>query len=233
MSARGIHSLTKSTKKHLRLKLEHEFGDSIQIFADTKGKLLVVPDCITMQDIVSEYCDMERELKTWKDKSTNVSKIIDQSASFLKATIKDEKKTTTWPYHPSDVEKESFIAPEYLRWFLISLLTGDPEHKHPSRRVTMLMESFSQDVVYAVTCGIQKPPKHIQLPYMIKTLTGNTELIRTLNRLGHGISYSQLEENDTALCLQKLAANLNQQTLIPRGIQPYVFTNLAWDNIDR
>ena len=233
MSARGIHSLTESTKKHLRRKLEQELGDCIHIFADTKGKLVVVPDCITIQDIVSEYCDMERELKTWKDKSTNILKIIDQSSSFLRETIKDEKKTTIWPYHPSDVEKESFTAPEYLRRFLIGLLTGDPEQKHPSRRVTMLTESFRQDVVYAVTCGMQKPPKHILLPYMVKTLTGNTELIRTLNRLGHGISYSQLEENDTALCLQKLAANLNQQTLIPTSIQPYTFTNLAWDNIDR
>ena len=128
------------------------------------------------------------------------------------------KTTTTWPYHPSYVEKESFTAPEYLQQFLIGLLTADPEHKHQSLRVRMLMESFSQDVVYAVKCGMQKPPKHILLPFMIKTLTGNTELIRTLNRLGHGMSYAQLEENDTALCLQKLAANLNQQTLIPTSI---------------
>jgi len=100
MSARGIHSLTESTKKHLRRKLEQELGDCIQIFADTKGKLVVVPDCITMQDIVSEYCDMERELKTWKDKSTNISKIIDQSSSFLRATIKDEKKTNNLALSP-------------------------------------------------------------------------------------------------------------------------------------
>lgn len=36
-------------------------------------------------------------------------------------------------------------------------------------------------------------------------VVGNIELIQTLNKLGHGVSYSQLEENDTALCLQKLA----------------------------
>ena len=80
---------------------------------------------------------------------------------------------------------------------------------------------------------MQKPPRHILLPCMVETLTGNTEFIKTLNRLRHGIPYSQLEENDTSLCLQKLTANLNQQALIPRSIQPYTFTKLAWDNIDR
>ena len=54
-----------------------------------------------------------------------------------------------------------------------------------------------------------------------------------LNKFGHGVSYSQLEENDTALCLPKLATGLNQRVALPASIKPYVFTNLAWDNIDR
>ena len=55
-----------------------------------------------------------------------------------------------------------------------------------------------------------------------------------LNRFGHGVSYSQLEENDTALSLQKIAAFffLHQKTILPDTIQPNMFTNLASDNID-
>ena len=59
------------------------------------------------------------------------------------------------------------------------------------------------------------------------------EIIRTLNKFGHGVSYPQLEENDTALCLQKLATGLNHGVALPASIKPYVFTNLAWNNIDR
>ena len=62
---------------------------------------------------------------------------------------------------------------------------------------------------------------------------GYTELIQTQNKLGHGVSYSQLEENNTALCLQKLATDSNQRVVLPASIKPHVFTNLAWDNIDR
>ena len=52
--------------------------------------------------------------------------------------------------------------------------------------------------MYAVTCGETKPPKQVLLSYGVKTLTGNVERMQILNRFGHGISYSQLEENDTA-----------------------------------
>ena len=45
--------------------------------------------------------------------------------------------------------------------------------------------------------------------------------------------FIKLDENDTALCLQKLATGLNHRVALPASIKPYVFTNLAWDNIDR
>ena len=106
-----------------------------------------------------------------------------------------------WPYHPSDVDDSAHIAiPNQLERFLVGLLTGDPDNKIQSHRVTTLVESFSQDMIYAVTRGQHKqhkPPKHILLPYTVKALTGNIEIIRTLNKFGHGVSYDQLEENDT------------------------------------
>ena len=68
---------------------------------------------------------------------------------------------------------------------------------------------------------------------MVRTQTWNKELIKTLNCLRHGVSYSQLEENDTAFCLEKLEGMGEGQSLMPSNLKPYVFTNLAWDNIDR
>ena len=53
-----------------------------------------------------------------------------------------------------------------------------------------------------------------------------------LNRLGHSVSYSQVEEIDTALCLQKLSQS-EGGVAVPRNIHAGVFTTLAWDNIDR
>ena len=58
-------------------------------------------------------------------------------------------------------------------------------------------------------------------------------MIRLLNRSGHGISYSKLEEIDTALCLKKLASVDESSIPLPETIQPNIPTTLAWDNIDR
>jgi hypothetical protein len=92
------------------------------------------------------------------------------------------------------------------------LLDKDGYGSIHSDKVNRLIHSFSQDLIYAVTHGKQKTPKHVLLSYAIKTLTGNVELIQIVNRLGHGIAYSQLEENDTALCLQKLASIANHHS---------------------
>ena len=85
-----------------------------------------------------------------------------------------------------------------------TLLTGNTENttEYP-RRVQRLVNSSGQDIIFGVTGGRQKPPKQILLPYAVKTLTNAVELIQVLNRREHGIAYSQIEEINTALWLQK------------------------------
>ena len=84
-----------------------------------------------------------------------------------------------------------------------------------------------------MTGGRKKPPKHILLPYAVKTLTNNVELIQILNRYGHGLAYSQIEAFNTALCLKKMALTPENAVPLSDNIKPYISTSLAWDNIDR
>ena len=44
--------------------------------------------------------------------------------------------------------------------------------------------------------------------------------------------YSQLEEINTALCLQKFAATPGNKVSRPENIYSFIGTTLAWDNID-
>lgn len=234
MLSSGITLMKDSTRKHIHRKLESELGNAVNIFPDDTGKLLMVPESVTLNDVVLENQNLQRELKVWRAKSTDFNKIIDQTSSQIRLIIKEQKTVTPWPIHPADVKDSAHVSiPDQLERLLVGLLTGNPETKIQTQRVSTLVQSFSQDLIYAVTCGQHKPPKHLLLPYAVKTLTGNIELIKTLNKLGHGVSYSQLEENDTALCLQKLAAACYQRVVLPASIKPHVFTNLAWDNIDR
>ena len=190
-----------------------------------------MPGNLSKKEIVKSKIVLGKELAKMKLKVTEIQRIVDRSAVYMRNAILDMKWATPWPILPSDVSIEQFSVPEVLYRFLMGLLTSNPVMKNPFPRVKILVQSFSEDIIYAVTCGKTKPPKHILLSYGVKTLTGNVEIIQMPNRFGHGVSYSQLE--NTALCLQKLAANLNQTTILPGTIQPNLFTNIAWDNIDR
>ena len=43
----------------------------------------------------------------------------------------------------------------------------------------------------------------------VKSLTGNVEWITILNRFGHGLSYSQIEEVETALAENQISKQQN------------------------
>ena len=61
---------------------------------------------------------------------------------------------------------------------------------------------------------------------------GKKELVQFVKRLGHGLSYHQLEENETSLCRKKISSISAGSILLPQYIQPYSFPTLAFDNID-
>ena len=201
-----INSIRDSTRKHIHRRLESELANSVQIYPDYKGKLLMVPDSVQLRDAVLEIRSLRKELGIWKTKVTDLMKITDQVSSAIRSAVKEDKEPT--PFHPSDVTSTDWPIPYQLERFLIGLLTGDPDVKCPSHRVSTLVQSFGQDLVYV---GNKSHPSIC----FSRMLTGNVEIIKLLNKFGHCVSYSQLEENETALCLQKLAASLNQKIALP------------------
>ena len=49
-------------------------------------------------------------------------------------------------------------------------------------------------MIFTASKGLVKPPKHIALPVSVQSMTGSCEpSVTILNRLGHGISYTELE----------------------------------------
>ena len=53
----------------------------MHIFPDDRGWLLMVPDSVTLQDVVLENQSQKRELKIWNSKATNINKITDQASA--------------------------------------------------------------------------------------------------------------------------------------------------------
>ena len=91
--------------------------------------------------------------------------------------------------------------------------------------------SIGQDILYLASHGTAKTPKHVSLPFLVKSKTGSVEIITVLNKLGHGISYSQLEEIETGIAEVQTKA-IENGTLLPSNCQLNIVTTFAFDNND-
>ncbi|CAH3173032.1 unnamed protein product [Porites lobata] len=100
-----------------------------------------------------------------------------------------------------------------------------------SPEVHRLALSLSQDLIHSATRGRIKTPKNVVLPMTVKSLTGNAELITILNRFGHSLSYSQIEEVETALAEMQIAKRQNR-VFVPSVCYPNVPGVFCWDNND-
>jgi len=100
-----------------------------------------------------------------------------------------------------------------------------------SSDVHRLVISIAQDLIYCVSRGRVKTPKHISLPLTVKSLTGNAEVITLLNRFGHGLSYTQLEELETAIAQQQADKQRNG-VVLSDVCAPNVPGVFCWDNND-
>ena len=92
-----------------------------------------------------------------------------------------------------------------LAWILTSdtefsteQITNLPNHVH------RWIISLGQDLIHCVSRGCTKTPQHVLLPMTVKSLTRNAELVTLLHRFGHGLSYSQIEELETAIAEQQI-----------------------------
>ena len=105
----------------------------------------------------------------------------------VKKEIKEMKDSMPWPPQPNDLTPDKIEIPQSLRVFLEPVMDTRPAR---------LMNSVAQDIIY-VSAGRIRTVKSVLLTSLVKALTNNTELMHTLNRFGHGISYTLLMEAET------------------------------------
>ena len=94
-----------------------------------------------------------------------------------------------------------------------------------------LVNSIAQDLIFAATGGEKKTLKHIQLGISIKHKTGSRNVIEWLNRLGHSLSYKEVNVIETSLAEEH--SNLEEpRKYVPNNIQPSTMVTFVYDNCD-
>ena len=219
----GNSDSTELQAKNLKRKIEIKFADRLQFFQTSEGKFILFPLNIEMEMLVIQNVELREKISTLE---AELEDVVHRCALLIRNDIKI--KTQLSPDQTPDV-----MIPDSTQQFLRTLLTGDINSASETKRIQRLIWSYGQDFVHGVTCARVKTPKHVLLPCAVKNLTGNVKLINYLNRLGHSLSYSQIEEIETSIALYKISQVQDRHIVLPNGIVPSVLTHLAWDNIDR
>ena len=82
MLSLGIE-IQECTRKHLRRKLETDFGNMLHIISNASGKLLVFPVSLSSDNLVRENQELKKELSTLKEDTENVPHVLAKAALHL------------------------------------------------------------------------------------------------------------------------------------------------------
>ena len=218
-----------SAKRNLKRRITAEFGDSVSFIKINNGRIYIIAGHISNTDLAQQLIESELELSKMKTSTTN-EEMLWQAAEHLHKLLQSVKHEKPWPPLPEELTEDYVDVPdEVLRFFkiMISGTASDTSAACHSKAV-----SLSQDSIFMANNGKIIPAKHILLPWVVKALTGSTEIIKILNRLGNSISLSKLEEIITALVVMKCGED-GEDIPLPKCIQKSITTILGYDNIDR
>ena len=133
--------------------------------------------------------------------------------------IKDLNPQMSWPPKEDDLKpsRTTDYLPHLLDVFLTALITGKSLNSESSstERTIRLKESFAQDIVFSVTNGVIKTPKSVLFPSVVKALCNNTEIVKLINKHGHGVSYDLVEEIETEYALKVINEPRENRVVIP------------------
>ena len=107
-----------------------------------------------------------------------------------------------------------------------------PTHHTPGDDVCQYVESFSQNLVYAVSRGDFLTEKHVILGTGLHSLTGQKTPIKLLRSLGHSCTYDKVRLIETAEAelIQHLRSLEHPLPLVPASDTGKVLTYFWWDN---
>lgn len=159
-------------------------------------------DDISVEEVIDSTTFDEEEV------DLDRARTVYSAASVLRQTLLDVQKSMPFPPSPMDLLEDSVEVPTAVYNFLAWLVSPDASEGHisldvraelPSSEVHRKVLSIGQDLLYCVSHGRVKTPKHVSLSVAVKQMTGSSQVVSLLNRFGHGVSESQLSEIDTAM----------------------------------
>ncbi|CAC5360782.1 unnamed protein product [Mytilus coruscus] len=241
----GVHVL-KYNPTRLKARLVNKFGDNLTFWrSGRQNSLLVFCSSVPTGQIVqtaiesSTLVQSNNTLNAAVGKEDIVTSIFYAAKAIRNVISLDSKSNIPWPPTGESISENNIVIPDLLYNFLALLLTDDSKHASisPSKLdissevLHRRIMSLAQDLIYSVSKGYTKTPKHVALAIYLKTQTGSSEIVKIINKFGHSVSYDQVEEIETSIA-EQMIMNTEDDIFIPSIIRKGVFSSFCWDNND-
>ena len=133
-----------------------------------------------------------------------------------------------WLPSEQEITTKNASIPTLLPFFLENLLYSSDKQTH---RQNPIISSIAQDLIYNTTNGKSKRVKHVEYGLCTKRKPGSRKLITWLNRLGHSISYHDVDHVETHIAEEQIA-NVTTAAYVPNNIRLQEFVMFVYDNGD-
>ncbi|XP_065673593.1 uncharacterized protein LOC136090680 [Hydra vulgaris] len=204
-----------------------EFGGSVQLWSPKYGYSFLYNDSIEKGKIIEVFLKTIENLEK-KNNSKPIEQLIDHVAKEIRSEVLSMIKTYfKWPPNEDELLRVKTEIPPLLHQLFAKILF----RARVSKRGIVKINSLCEDVIYNVTNGHHRCSKHVLLGLSTKRKTGSKELVKWLSKLGHGISYDEVNYLETFLA-QNAMQNQIFKSFCPSVLQPSKFVTFVWDNND-
>ena len=211
----------------LKQRLKEKYADNITFFQPNQQCVEVVLRTNNLTEVMSFMTDTDKCLK--------------EVARRLRSDLLnycDKIGENSWPPTIESVREEYGEPPASVQLFLSCVLRDNEVSKRQKTNKTdtlsRLIESFTADLVNAVSRGKILTPKHYLVGLGVHNMTGQKTPVTILNKLGHSISYTKVCDIETSLAehVVEKAENFNVLPLLPEDEEMIIPTWFWTDNFD-
>lgn len=210
-----------------RSRLLKHFGPNLGEWNSQNSGYVFYDKEIPIEQILEVTKKLHTETKNLKDAPID-ERIKDVASELRKEVLDMNDSFSNWPPTEDQLIESETTIPLLLKTFLTALLS---KRAQPSSRKQTKIDSIGQDIIYCIKNGKSRTLKHTLLSLCCKRKTGSRQVVKWLNRFGHGISYDEVCVLETSIALQQ-TKNQIQRNFVPSIIQPSKFITFVWDNND-
>eukprot|EP00112_Aurelia_sp_Birch-Aquarium-sp1_P026952 Seg990.3 transcript_id=Seg990.3/GoldUCD/mRNA.D3Y31 product="hypothetical protein" protein_id=Seg990.3/GoldUCD/D3Y31 len=182
-----------------RSRLLKHFGPNLGEWNSQNSGYVFYDKEIPIEQILEVTKKLHTETKNLKDAPID-ERIKDVASELRKEVLDMNDSFSNWPPTEDQLIESETTIPLLLKTFLTALLS---KRAQPSSRRQAKIDSIGQDIIYCIKNGKSRTLKHTLLSLCCKRKTGSRQVVKWLNRFGHGISYDEVCVLETSIALQQ------------------------------